>query len=214
MGWAAAAQAAVGLISAYQQKRAADKQGEGAGAGLDWIKDVYGDAQGNLSPFIQGGQSGLADLLALNGGDYSKFWNGPDVQAGLRSALYGMDNSAAGRLRIQSPGYEVDRDRALMDHTAGYLGNYRNSLMGLAQLGSQSASSLGNIGVGAGGQIMQGYLEQGLAAQQGAGAMGGGLGVLAGLFGQMGGGSSFGSTTNFGGQPNTQIGGNGMKFGG
>jgi hypothetical protein len=198
MSWAGAVTSVVGGLLG---NRAADAQGDAAEASMDWIRQVYGDAQGNLSPYMGLGGSGVNGLQALLGGDLSGFWNSPDNVAQREAMNYGMDHSAAARGRLFSGGYGADLSKAQGDLASQQLGNYRNSLMGLAQMGQQSALGLGQLGAGTMGPMSQAYGAQGQAQANGLGAIYGGIAGLGNAWGQQqggGGSSSYGGGSSAG----------------
>lgn len=160
MGWGNAIQAVGVAANLWGSKKNADaaKEGvKGSQAGLEWIKQNYGDAKQNFAPYLGLGQQFSGGLQSLLGGDYSGFYNSPDYKAARDAMTYGLDHSAAARGRLYSGGYQADLSKAQGDLAAGYLGNNRNFLMSGAQMGQNAAAQLGSIGTGTGSQIMSGY---------------------------------------------------------
>lgn len=208
MGWVGPVLGiASAVIGGNSAKKAADKQAKAAQAGLDWTKQVYRDAQGNFSPYLGLGQQGVSGLSALLGGDYSGFYNSPDYVAAREAMTQSLDDSAAARGRLYSGGHSADLSKYQGNLAAQYLGNYRNSLMGIANMGQNSAAQLGSIGNQNAAQVTQGYGALGQAqagAQAANGAMWGNalssLGTLASLYGGSTYGNSGGSNlyTNYG----------------
>lgn len=193
MGWGNAIGAVVGLYGASQQKKAAGKQAKAAQAGLDWTKQVYQDAQGNFSPYLDFGQTGLGGLNALFGGDYSGFYDSPDYMAARDAMNYGLDHSAAARGRLYSGGYMADLSKAQGDLASQYLNNYRNALFHSAQMGQNAASQLGSIGNANAAQVANGYNTLGQAQAMGNVANANMFGSVAGgLSGLLYGGSTYG----------------------
>lgn len=204
MGWGNAIQAVGVAANLWGSKKGADAAkdaAKGAGAGLDWVKNVYQDAQGNFAPYLGLGQQGVTGLTALLNGDYSGFYNSPDYKAARDAMNYGLDHSAAAKGRLYSGGYMADLSKAQGDLAAGYLGNYRGFLGNVAGMGQNAAAQLGGIGTGTGGLVMQGYNNLANAQGQQAGAQAA-MGVnfangLQSLFG----GSTYGGQTQ---QPQPQ----------
>jgi hypothetical protein len=182
--WGAIISAVGSLYSNSQQNKAAGKQQQGAQAGLDWLKSVYGDAQGNFAPYLSYGQGagGLGGLSALAGGNYDGFLKSPDYMAARDAMNYGLDHSAAARGSLYSGGYQADLSHAQGDLASQYLGNYRNSLFQGAGLGMTAASNLGSIGNGLAAGIQNGYNGVANAQATGYGANAGLATGLAGLF--------------------------------
>jgi len=201
MGWAQAITAGAGLVNSYMNKKGADAQGKAAQQGLDYTKGIYNDAQSNFQPYMQAGQNGLNGLNQLSSGNYSGFENSPDYLYARDQAQYGVDHSAAARGSLYSGGHNLDLANAMNGIASQNLGNYRNSLMGMAQMGQGAAGTLGQIGTAAAGGVRSSYGNIGDAKATGYGAIGGGLTGLAGQFtnymnGQGGGGSSYGGGTS------------------
>lgn len=180
MSWAAAITAGTSLVNGYLGNKAAGEQADAAQAGLDFTKQVYGDAQGNFQPYMAAGQQGLTGLDALAGGDYSGFMNSPDYLASQQAGIYALDHSAAARNRLNSGGYEVDLQNAGQNNAAQYLGQYRQSLQYLAGMGQQSVGQLAGIGQQAAGQVANQYGQIGQAQANGLGAWGGAITGIAG----------------------------------
>jgi hypothetical protein len=85
-------------------------------------------------------------LQAVNNGDYTGFYDAPDYQAALGQGLEAVDRQAAARGLLGSGGTDADRIRFGSDLASQQLGAYRGSLMGIANLGQNSASNLGQLG--------------------------------------------------------------------
>ena len=233
MGWGTAIttglQIGSSLFGGNQARKAADAQGKQAQAAADYAKGVYSDAQGNFQPYLGLGQTGASGLQALYGGDNSGWMNSPDYLAARDGGLYAMDHSASAKGRLGSGGYAMDAAQGLANINSGFMGNYRNGLMGLAGMGQQAAGSLGSIGTNVSGQVGQAYGALGNAQAQRYGATAGqaagifnSLGNLAGGFNFGGGGGSSaygvpaqgsGTMAGFGGTPNYQSGGAGTFWG-
>jgi hypothetical protein len=196
MGWSTAIQAGTSLLGGWAGSQAADAQGDAAKEQMDWIKSVYGDAQGNFAPYLQAGQGGLNGLSALMGGDYSGFMQSPDFLASQEAGVYANDNSAAAKGRLFSGGYGADLNKWGQDHATQYLGNYRNSLFNLAGMGQNAAGQLGGIGTGTMSAMGQANGAYGDAQANRYGSIFGGL---AGLGGAVGSNWGNGSQSSYGG---------------
>lgn len=195
MGWLqGVAQIGGALLGANQAGHAADAQGDAARAQMDWIKSVYGDAQGNFAPYLGAGQQGLNGLSALMAGDYSGFENSPDYLYNRGQMVQGMDRSAAGHMRLNSGAYPLELAGHLNGLASQNLGQYRNSLFGLAGMGQQAAGSLGSIGSGTMGAMGQANGAYGDAQANRYGANAGAIGSIGNAIGGMFGGQSFGSS--------------------
>ena len=196
MGWATAISAGLqigsSLFGGSQAKKAAKAQGAAAGRAADYAKGIYGDAQGNFSPYLGLGQTGASSLQALYGGDTSGFTNSADNVYQREQMVYGQDHSAAARGRLNSGGYAADLNANMSGLASQQLGNYRNGLMGLAQMGQGAAGSLGQIGTNISQQVGSAYGAQGAAQAQRYGANAGMAGGIANTLGNLAGGMNFG----------------------
>lgn len=237
MGWGAAIGAIASLIGSGMQSRAAgqagDAQREAGQAALDWTKQVYDRSRGDFAPYMGLGQQGASGLAALYGGDYSGLYNSPDFKVGLQTANDQFNNGSAARFRLFSGGAQNDRDKLNQDYATMRLGDYRNGLMGLSQMGQNAAAQLGGIGTQTSQQISQNYGDIGAARANSAYYQGGIWGHAANQAGQAfsnywggrnsggtGWGSSYGvpaqgsgAMPGFGTSTNYQSGGNGTFWG-
>lgn len=147
---AAAVTAAAAVGSAAMQNRAANKA---TAAGKRAARDAnalqaqqYEQARSDIQPYQQAGTNALAGLNALAAGDYSGFQSSPDYQWAMQQGLQGVDRSAAARGGLYSGGNLADLTSFSQGLASQQLGSYRNSLMGLANLGASSSSALAGIG--------------------------------------------------------------------
>jgi hypothetical protein len=142
---------------------------------LDFQRGVYATAQGDLNPYISGGQSALSALLGaygLNGNQgvsnaFSQFQQTPAYQFAL-----GQGNLALTR-QLASMGLN-DSGAALKEgvsYNQGYAsqnyGNFLSGIGGIANTGLSAAGTLGGIGTGTGSQVGQTSNNLGAAAASG-----------------------------------------------
>lgn len=182
MAWIGGAIAAVGsiaggLFGASSSDKAAKAQQQAIQQGLDWQKQVYGDTQQNLSPYIGAGKSALNPLLGfygLPGGDsagatqgFQQFQNTPFYQFPLQQATLGTNRALAASGLIGSGAQLRDLSQLNSGYASQGLGQYLAGLTGIIGSGQNAASSLGGIGAGTGAQIGAGYAGIGNAAAQG-----------------------------------------------
>lgn len=184
------------LFGGSQAKKAASAQQNASQQGLDWIKSVYGDSQGNFAPYLQAGQQGLAALSA-------GYQQSPAYDYLKKEMVDGVDASAAARGQLYSGGHSLDMARHINGLALSDQGQWFNQQMGLAGLGAQSASNLGSIGAGTMGPMQNGLNGIANAQAQGYGAnaamFGNIAGTLGGLVNPQATQSSFGSgSSNFG----------------
>jgi len=144
------------------QEKAAAQAAAAQQQALEFQRENYDKASGNLSPFITTGQGAnnlLASFYGLNGnsalGDnaLAAFKNSPDYQFALKEGIGALDNSAAAKGGLLS-GNQL---RAVTEYGSGLatqnLTNYLSRLGGLSTQGQNAAGMLGQIGSGTGSNI-------------------------------------------------------------
>ncbi len=117
-------------------------------AALQAQQTNYQNTQANLQPYIEAGTGALTGLNNLASGNYSGFDNSPDYLYALQQGLKGVDRSAAARGALYSGGTTADTLSTAEGLASQNLGNYRSSLMNLAQMGSGAGANLGSVGAG------------------------------------------------------------------
>lgn len=146
----AAIGAVAGVGSALLQNRAAGKAASAANRASEQANALqqqqYEQTRSDLSPYLQQGQNALAGINRLNAGDYSGFQNSPDYQFALQQGLQGVDRSAAARGALYSGGQQADLTNYAQGMASQQLGQYRNNLMSLANMGASSGSALAGVG--------------------------------------------------------------------
>jgi len=155
------------LYGARQQRRAASQasqaQVQAGQQAIDEQRRMYEQIQGNMSPYTQAGAANLAQMQALNAGDFSSFHESPDYQFALSEGIKGLDRSAAARGRLYSGGYGEDLTRFGQGLATQNYGNYYDRLARLAGMGQQSASDLSRYGAAMAGGVGDILLGQGQA---------------------------------------------------
>lgn len=157
-----------GILGNNGANHAQDAQTQASQAAIAEQRRQYDQSRQDQSPFMQYGQSQIGGLQSLANGDYSGFQNSPDYKYAQEQMIYGGDHSAAARLRLSSPGYQMDLAKGLNGLASQNLGNYRNSLQWGANLGQNAASGLGQLGQASANQIGGAYGQIGQAGAQGA----------------------------------------------
>lgn len=146
----AAIGAVAGVGSALLQNRAAGKAASAANRASEQANALqqqqYEQTRSDLNPYLQEGQNALAGINRLNAGDYSGFQNSPDYQFAMQQGLQGVDRSAAARGALYSGGQQADLTNYAQGMASQQLGQYRNSLMSLANMGASSGSALAGVG--------------------------------------------------------------------
>lgn len=147
---AVAIPAVAGLAGAAIQGRAAGKAASAANRASEQANALqqqqYQQTRSDLSPYLQEGQNALAGISRLNAGDYSGFQNSPDYLFALQQGQQGVERSAAARGGLYSGGNLADLTNYAQGMASQQLGQYRNSLMSLANMGASSGSALAGVG--------------------------------------------------------------------
>lgn len=193
--------AAGAAYAANRQGAAAKEQGraarDAANQGLAAQQSERDQFNTNIQPYLGAGTGALSSLQALNSGDYSGFESSPDYLYARGQAQQGIERGAAARGSLYSGGTNVDLATALNGIASQNLGNYRGSLMSLAQMGQQSVMGSGQLGqqsanaisnlYGNRGQAIGDINSAGPATQAGyANAIGSAFGSYAGAGGSFG----------------------------
>lgn len=155
--WAAAATVAVGVYSANQQKKASERglaaQQAGADAATAEQRRQFDLTRQDQAPWMQAGTDALAQMQALNGGDFSSFTESPDYQFARDMGLQGVDRSASARGGMFSGGADADRMKFASGLASQNYGQFYNRLQSMAGQGQTTASGLGSLGMGMAGNI-------------------------------------------------------------
>ena len=163
---------AVSAIAAKKQSDAAKDASragqQSAQQGMDYQRERDDIFDGNIAPYLGAGTESLAQLGKLNSGDYSGFENSPDFLYARGQMQQGVERGAAARGGLYSGGTNVDLANAMNGIASQNLGNYRSSLMGMANLGQNSAVGAGNMGQQSANAMSRMFNQQGEARGQGA----------------------------------------------
>lgn len=217
-------------------KKAGQAQSNAAQQTIDKQQGIYDNSMSLAQPYYDAGTNALGQLDAVNSGDYTGFNSSPDYLFAQQQGLQGLDRSAAARGGLYSGGADADRMTFASGLASQNLGNYRNNLMQLANMGQNQSQYMGQLGQNFGNQFGQAMGIKGQADAQRAaatagtqagygnalasaagsylGAGGGGVGGfnLGGMFGGTTGNTagSSGSLANFGNNTNW-LAGNGRQ---
>lgn len=138
------------IFSGIQQKKASDNatkaQTQASQATIAEQKRQYDLSRSDQMPWLNAGKNSLAQMQALNSGDYSSFNASPDYQWTLSEGMKGLDRSAASRGRLYSGGYGEDLTRYAQGAASTQYNNYYNKLQSMADQGQTQATQLGNLG--------------------------------------------------------------------
>lgn len=149
--------------AASVQEAAANKAAGIQQQALDYQKQNYNAASGNLQPFINTGTGAnnlLASFYGINGTDpalgqnaLAAFAKSPDYQFAKTEGINALDNSAAAK----GGALGGNQLRAVTEYSSGLatqnLNNYLTRLTGLSGQGIQAGGYLGQIGTGVGSQV-------------------------------------------------------------
>lgn len=146
--------AAIGVVAtayaANQQKKAAqgaaNAQGRAYDAATAENARQYDQSRQDNMPWLQAGQNALAQMQALNSGDFSSFNQSPDYQFAYDQGLKSLDRSAAARGGMYSGGADADRMQFASGLASQNYNNYYNRLAGLSGTGQNTATNLGSLG--------------------------------------------------------------------
>ena len=134
------------LLSGLLGSRGASAERRAAQQNAQLMAQRYEQSRGDAQPYMAAGSESIGRLQAVNNGDYTGFYNSPDYQATLTQGLGALDRSAAARGNLGSGGTDADRIAYGQGLAAQQLGAYRNSLMGVGQLGANVQGNLGSLG--------------------------------------------------------------------
>ena len=179
MSWFAVGSAAVGvgssLLGGSSQRKAQRKAQQRQDA-------AWGRQQQILAPYTNAGENALSQLEGLNAGNYSGFEGSPDYRYAKQEMTDSVDSNAAARGTLYSGGHTADLTSNINGLASQNLGNYRNSLTSIAQLGSNAATTMSNAAGQYGSNSSNLELAAGDTKSQTIGAIGGGLQNMLGQY--------------------------------
>lgn len=150
MPWGIAATAVVGLYSANQQKKGADKAAGAAAAGsaaeIAERKRQYDLTRADQAPWLQAGTGALSQMQALNSGDFSSFKASPDYAFNFQQGQQALDRGAAARGAMYSGGHTADTIAYGAGLASREYGNYYGRLQSMANQGVTTGANLGSLG--------------------------------------------------------------------
>lgn len=207
-----------GILGRSAASKAAAQQQQAISQAVDFQKQVYGTAQGNLQPYIDTGQNALTSVAGAYGlgpqgpaginAAYKAFQGTPFYTFPLNQGIDAMNRSAAARGLNLSGGQMNALQQYGQDYASKGFSTYLSGLSQLAGVGQQSSVQLGQLGNSAAQSVLSGQAYAGNAAASGtAGAQNAtnsGLGQIGNLFSGVSnligafGGQSSGSSYNLG----------------
>jgi hypothetical protein len=157
-GASAVGSIASGVIGSNASASAAKEQQQSQQNTLNWIQQVYGNTQTNLSPFINTGQQALSSLsgfYGLPGGNasgasqaYSQYQNTPFYQFPLQQQTLATNRTLASAGLSNSGAALRDISQLNAGYASQGLGQYLSGLTGLAGTGQSAAGQLASAGSG------------------------------------------------------------------
>jgi hypothetical protein len=167
MPWGVVAAAVVGAYSANQQgkaaKKGADAQAAGQQASIDEQRREYDQSRQDQMPWLTAGSGALAQMGALNGGDFSSFKASPDYQFTLDQGLKLADRGAASHGALGSGGHSADLMQLGQGLASQQYNTFYNRLQSMAGQGQTTASGLGTLGANMASNIGNAYTNMGNA---------------------------------------------------
>lgn len=156
MPWGVAAAAAIGgAATVYGSSKQSKATKKAAQTSADAQTQAQEQLRADLEPWTQAGRNALAptqDLLGLNGqgaadAAMANFQKSPGYDFQMSEGLKAIDSGAAARGLLQS-GATREAEQTFGQNLANQeFGTYYNRLMGMAQMGQNSAAGVGASGV-------------------------------------------------------------------
>lgn len=166
---------------------AADAQRDAANLGIGEQRRQFDTFQQNIQPYLGIGQTGIDGLNGLLN-DPNSIEQSNAYKFRFDQGLTGLDRSAAAKGGLYGGGHSADLLSYGQGMASQEYGNQWNRLMGLANMGQNSAVGAGQLGQQSANSISGLYGQQGSAAANGAinsaNAWSGAASGLAGIAGQ------------------------------
>lgn len=143
MSWAMVGAAAITVVGGYFSGKEANK---GNQATIDEQRRQYDQSRQDQLPWLQAGTGALAQMQALNSGDFSSFKQSPDYQFSYDQGMQALDRSAAARGGLYAGGHSADLMKFGSGLAAQNYNTYYNRLQSLAGLGQTTGGNLQTLG--------------------------------------------------------------------
>lgn len=143
MTWAMVGAAAITVVGGYMSNKEANKGNE---ASIDEQRRQYDQSRQDQLPWLQAGTGALAQMQALNSGDFSSFKQSPDYQFSYDQGMQALDRSAAARGGLYSGGHSADAMKFGSGLAAQNYNTFYNRLQSMAGQGQTTAGSLQTLG--------------------------------------------------------------------
>lgn len=169
------------IINAIGASQASEAQQKSIRQAMDQQRDMWGQQRADQAPWMQAGQSSLADMMRMLQGGYdsSQMANDPGFQFRMQEGQKALERSAAARGGLNSGGTMKGLARYSQGLASEEFGNRFNRLAGVAGMGQGSAQNLGALGGQFANSLSNLFGAQGNA--QSAGIMGVTNGISGGL---------------------------------
>lgn len=190
-------------------KKAGNARANAAQQAIDNYGQIYDQSRQDAMPWLNAGTSALAQMQALNSGDFSSFHESPDYQFALTQGLQGLDRSAAARGGLYSGGADADRMAYASGLASQNYNSFYNRLADLSRGGQAQSQYLGSLGQNYGNQVGQALGAKGEGKAQAASAT---AAAQAGYGNAIG--SAFGAYMGMGGGAGAQQAGGSNLWGG
>lgn len=178
MSWIAVGTIGVSVVKGVVDNNAAKKAGNAQQKGYDAATAEqgrqYDQSREDMQPWMQAGESALGRLNQASTGDFSSFTRSPGYQWGVDQQMQGLERGAAARGGLYSGGADADRMKFAQGLASQEYGNWWNQQAGLAGVGQSTANGLANLGqnyatnvgnnaINAGNSRASAYQQQGQA---------------------------------------------------
>lgn len=142
------------LFGNFNNNKARNAINDGNNQAMGTIGSYYNDAKGYLDPYMGLGKTGVSGLMGLLN-DPNSIQNSEAYKWRFGQGMDALDKSAAARGSLFSGGHTKDAMQFGQGMASQEYDNQWRRLMGLTDLGADSASRLGALGMGAGQSIAQ-----------------------------------------------------------
>lgn len=165
------------IIKAIGAHQAAKAQERSVREAMGLQRDIYGQSRDDQQPWMQAGQTSLADMMKMMGPGYdsSQLANDPGYQFRMAEGQKAMERSAAARGGLASGGFAKGLARYSQGVASDEFGNRFSRLAGISGMGQGSAQSLAGLGRGYADSMSSLYGAQGNARAAGKTAVYGGI---------------------------------------
>lgn len=145
------------VMDAWSANKQAGAQKDASKKSIAEQQRQFDLTRSDMMPWMTAGKGALADMTALNSGDYSKFYKDPSYDFVLNEGMKFGDRTAASRGRLYSGGYGQDLTKYAQGLAGTQYDNYYGRLAGLAGVGQNATQTIGAFGQNKANQISNQY---------------------------------------------------------